>query len=388
MHEPPPSQPVVLLVDDVETNILMLNEVLRDEYRTLFATNGEDALRMTREKRPDLILLDIQMPGMDGVEVCKRLKEEPRTRRIPVIFITAISASATETEGLEAGAVDYITKPIRPDIVRLRVRNHLALKNYQDHLEELVRERTRELEAAKEAAEASDRAKTRYFMILGHELRTPLNVIIGFADLLIHTLAEDESIGSAQRILQSGERLHAIIENILDLVKLETGIVSPARHPFNLRELVESIGHSIAGRHAEKEIALRLEIAQDVPSAPTGDGPRVQQVLRHLLDNAFKFTPAGGSVRLTVTRGDPAEGTGTRLTFSIRDTGSGIPPEKRKEIFNAFTSGSDDPYTQHKGGVGVGLTIGYHLARLMQGQLTLQESGPEGSEFLFSVPCG
>jgi len=139
----------ILIVDDVPSNIKILNDTLRNEYLISVATNGLDALKIAgSENTPDLILLDIMMPEMDGYEVCRRLKETPKTRNIPILFVTAMGEVEDETKGLGLGAVDYITKPISPPIVQARVRNHMSLKLHQDHLEDLVRERTAQLKRA------------------------------------------------------------------------------------------------------------------------------------------------------------------------------------------------------------------------------------------------
>jgi len=139
-------RPIVLVVDDTPANIDILLAVLRDDYQVRIAVNGEKALQLAgAEPQPDLILLDVMMPGIDGYETCRRLKAEPGTRQIPVIFVTALGADEDEARGLDLGGVDYITKPFNPSLLKARVRNHLDLKRYSDHLEDLVRERTEEL---------------------------------------------------------------------------------------------------------------------------------------------------------------------------------------------------------------------------------------------------
>lgn len=165
----------ILVVDDTPTNIKILNETLRDEYAISVATNGKDALALARsENAPDLILLDIMMPDMDGYEVCRQLKEDPATQAIPVLFVTAMGEVANEERGLSLGAVDYITKPFSPPIVKARVHNHMQLKLYRDHLEDLVAQRTRELTQTQDVTihSLTSLAETRDNETGGHIRRT------------------------------------------------------------------------------------------------------------------------------------------------------------------------------------------------------------------------
>jgi cyclic di-GMP phosphodiesterase len=152
----------VLIVDDTETNIDILVETLGDHYDVMVAMDGEGALEAVEDEIPDLVLLDIMMPGMDGYEVCRRLKADERTRKVPVVFVTAMGEAQDEAKGLDLGAVDYITKPFQPELVKARVRNHLELKRHQDNLEQLVRERTRELELTQEVTIESMGALAEY----------------------------------------------------------------------------------------------------------------------------------------------------------------------------------------------------------------------------------
>ncbi|MEO5377465.1 MAG: ATP-binding protein [Magnetococcus sp. DMHC-6] len=374
-------KPKLLLVDDMVANIMMLHEVLKDDYHTYFAKDGVSALKAAEDRLPDLILLDIHMPGMDGMEVCRRLKADSQTERIPIIFITSLSETQDETAGLELGAVDYITKPFNPTVVQLRVKNHIALKKYQDHLEELVLERTAKLQKAKEEAESADRAKTKFLMIISHELRTPLNSIIGFSESL-STVLQGESKELAGMIYDSGVKLNSMVGNILDLVKLESQKVPLACQPFHVRELVQQTARQVEMKYQEKGLVFESACALDVPEFLQGDEKRIRQVLGHLLDNAFKFTDKG-SVYVKVERGH-GEGYRDQLVFSVEDTGIGIPQEKLDDIFGFFTMLAEDMYTQHKGGIGIGLAICKSVVKLMNGKIWVS-SRSTGSVFSFSV---
>ncbi len=179
-----PNQHRILVVDDTKENIEALFALLQDEYIIVAAKSGENALKKTHKTKPDLILLDIMMPGMDGYEVCRRLKADKETEGIPIIFVSALSEAMDEAKAFELGAVDYITKPFIPSIIKARVRTHLSLKEYQTHLKEMVRERTLQLEEAKLEAQSANIAKSDFLMNMSHELRTPLNGIMAASSII------------------------------------------------------------------------------------------------------------------------------------------------------------------------------------------------------------
>ncbi|MBF0159944.1 MAG: response regulator [Magnetococcales bacterium] len=392
MMEDQGNKSTILIVDDMVSSILVLDEVLKDAYHTFFATDGQSALNSLSELRPDMILLDIQMPDMDGLEVCKRLKSDPKLARIPVIFMTALSEDQMETAGLELGAVDYITKPFNPAVIQLRVKNQLLLKQYQDHLEDLVQQRTArlqettaKLQKAMETVAASDRAKTRFLMIISHELRSPLNGIVGYSDLLTTMLEEGDSLEYAQGILTAGHRMTAIVNDVFEFVRLETGMVQLVRQPYAIRDMIAKAVKAIRKQYRDKELAFSSEVAEDIPEMVEGDFGYTRQLLTRILDNAFKFT-AAGSVHLTVTLSQDSP-QGQRLLFSVRDSGEGVTQERQDEIFGHFTYGNNDLMTQHRGGMGMGLAICRQIVALMRGQIWLASSSAAGSAFCFAVPC-
>jgi CheY-like chemotaxis protein len=223
----------LLVVDDTPVNLDILLEALGDEYIVRVGTDGVTALESVQNAPPDLILLDVMMPGMDGFEVCRRLKSDPETLGIPVIFLTALNSEADEAIGLGLGAVDYVTKPFNPALVRTRVRNHLELKRHKDHLEGLVRGRTRDLAAALERVRELSQLKDDFLNMISHEIRTPANGVVGIGELLIDMCPNSEKRARFSDLFhESSRRLLNLIEDaatiadLFELTKVETAATS------------------------------------------------------------------------------------------------------------------------------------------------------------------
>jgi len=185
----------ILVVDDTAENIDVLISLLKSDYMLVAARSGEKALEMVAKNPPDLILLDIMMPDMDGYETCRHLKADEKTRLIPIIFVTAMSEAMDETKAFNLGAVDYVTKPFVPVVIKARIKMHLALKDYQNHLEDMVNDRTQQLEDAKTSAQAANMAKSEFLRNMSHELRTPLNGVLSASEMISDYGSGEELLG-------------------------------------------------------------------------------------------------------------------------------------------------------------------------------------------------
>jgi len=395
----------ILVVDDTPDNLSLMSSLLKDKYQVRIANGGERALNIAAsDLPPDLILLDIMMPGMDGYEVCKRLKQDPRTSNIPVIFLTAKAEVMDEQMGLELGAADYITKPISPPIVMARVKNHLALKATADFLRDQnrfleleVTKRTNEVMASRELAlrnqqlEEAGRMKSEFLANMSHELRTPLNAIIGFSELLGDGLLGDLSSQQKEAvndIFTSGSHLLSLINDILDLSKIEAGKMNLDLEAVELTTLIRA-SLQVVREHALKH---RLQLIADIaPGLGTVrlDERKLKQILYNLLSNAVKFTPDGGEVRVVAQRVEhqplPDGPFEDFLELVVSDSGIGISAADQARLFQPFTQ-IDSTLARRYEGTGLGLAMVKRLAELHGGSVTLESTPNEGSAFRVWLP--
>ncbi|MBF0461323.1 MAG: response regulator [Magnetococcales bacterium] len=355
----------ILIVDDIPGNIKVLMEILGDGYDISIATSGSTALQIVAKKVPDMILLDIIMPDMDGFELYAKLRTMASLRDVPVIFITAQSEPENETHGLALGAVDFIARPINPAVILARVKTHLALKDAQ-----------------REALQAAH-AKSQYLAYMSHEIRSPLNGILGLVGLLAKRKSQDpKSLQFLELIEQSGQHLLAVVNDILDHSKIEANKVSLENIPFNLRELLAKTLDLFSLSAKEKRIKLGWRCTDAVPAIIFGDPNRLRQVLYNLVANAIKFTKKG-RVDLEVGMAGCCEESLT-VQFAVRDTGIGIPPDVLNVLFQPFAQ-ADASIARTFGGTGLGLSICASLVRLMGGEIQVESRPGEGSCFSFTA---
>jgi len=357
----------VLVVDDHKVNLILLSRILEEEgYTVITGNNSRDALQHLHNQSPDIILLDVMMPGMDGFSLCRKLKKDKKFSDIPIIFLTSRSQKEDIVEGFNAGGNDYITKPFNRQELLARVRNHL-------HLYDTLLENKRLIRLSDEASHS----KTEFLASMSHEIRTPLNSIIGMAEVLSDTPLSDEQRNYVHIFRSAGESLLEIINDILDLSKIEAGQTDLEAIDFHLPSLLDSVLSILSVRAVEQNTHLSVHIHEDVPDGICGDPTRLRQILINLVGNGLKFTE-NGTVTINVARDSKS-----KLLFSIKDTGIGIPVEKQELIFNSFTQ-ADSLTTRKYGGTGLGLTICQKLTKIMKGKIWLESVPGQGSTFFFT----
>ncbi len=357
----------VLVVDDNQVNLNLLTTILQEAgYTVITGNNAEEALNLTQTESPDIILLDVMMPDMDGFSLCRKLKQDEIFSDIPVIFLTSLSQKTNIVEGFNAGGHDYIVKPFNRQELLARVRNHI-------HLHDTLLENKRLIRLSEDAS----RSKTEFLASMSHEIRTPLNSIIGMAEVLAETPLTDEQRNYVSIFRSAGEGLLEIINDILDLSKIEAGQTELEAIDFHLPSLLDSVVSILSVRAAEQKSHIAVHIHPEVPHAIRSDPTRLRQILINLVGNAVKFTE-NGSVEIVVESDSQ-----NTLLFSVKDNGIGIPKEKQELIFESFTQ-VDSLTTRKYGGTGLGLTICQKLVKIMGGRIWLESLADKGSTFFFT----
>ena len=363
--------PILIVDDDPIVRALMRATLEVDGYEVIEAENGEEGCELYEATKPRLIVADVVMPGMDGFELCRELRRRPESAYVPILMATGLDDVPSITKAYDAGATDFVSKPLNWVVLGHRVRYMLRASSAFEEL----RQNQERLVAARDEAEAANRAKTEFLANMGHELRTPLNAIIGFS-----TIIRDGAFGPhsdkyaeyAAAIAESGSHLLSVINGILDMVRSEANRLVLVEEEVEIARAVAFSLGTIEEMARRAQIDCRSEMPEDLPRF-FGDAAKLRQILINLLSNAVKFTPSGGKVRVSVQH-EPDDG----LAIRIADTGIGIPRDKLPIAlapFGQIESGLDRQYE----GTGLGLPLAKRLVELHGGTMKIDSEPGKGT---------
>jgi len=375
----------IMVVDDQPANLRLLEEMLKQQgYGVRSFPRGQLALDAATHSPPDLILLDINMPGINGFEVCQRLKSDPILARIPVIFLSALNETEDKVKAFRAGGVDYVSKPFQFEEVQARVETHLkvgrlqrALEQHNINLEELVRSRTAELAEAHARLMILDQSKSDFLNLISHEFRTPLNGLLGVGELLLAEASpgsEDDEVRTMFK--ESRRRILTILDHALLLSQIEV----EAEKFVSARAPIAAI---LAGAlEKAAEFALTRDVALEAPPATTafvrGDEELLVKALQALLETAVKFSEPGGTVQLTFHDAPNA------VHLMVESRGRAIPAPAIPKFFELFSIG--DAITPG-GDLGLDAPVAHRILSLFGGSVTVENRHPPGIQLRVSLRC-
>jgi signal transduction histidine kinase len=368
---------VILNVDDYLPGRYARSRVLREAgFEVLEAASGSEALRLVHSQRPDVIILDQNLPDMPGIEVCRAIKADPLTEAIPVLQVSATAhALETKVQAMAVGADTYLTEPLAPAELIAHVGAALRWRR----AEERLRESNARMAALYEEAQRANKAKDDFLAVLSHELRTPLNAMLGWIQLLRGgKLAETQRAQAVEIIERNANAQARLIEDLLDVSSIVSGQMTVGAQPVDMVAILRQAMETVAPAAHAKGLTLEADI-RDGQACVAGDWARLQQITVNLLSNAVKFSQRG-TIVASLRRQD------SRVIFEVRDSGIGIEPAFLPYVFERFRQ-ADSSRTRTHGGLGLGLAITRHLVEAHGGHIAASSAGPGlGSTFSVELP--
>ncbi|MBK6966868.1 MAG: hybrid sensor histidine kinase/response regulator [Bacteroidales bacterium] len=368
-NQPPP---LILIVDDLPENLAVLGNILRNEgYQIAVANNGQQAVKIAASRKPDLVLLDVAMPEMDGLIASRLMKENPESENIPVIFLTARTDSSDVLKGFEAGAVDYIAKPFKSAELLARVATHIELKQSRDLIFRQKTELTQLLAT-----------KDKLFSIISHDLRSPFAGLLTMINIMVEefdSYEKEELRVSMKLIRDTSDHMHTLIQNLLNWAKLQNSTLEYKPLKIHLKEEVRKSTDVLAMNSVKKGIQFSSSISDSVYIAADPDMLRI--IFHNLLGNAIKFSHSGGTIQISCTTDQDL------ITLGITDMGVGMTQSQTENLFKPgnyiSTSG-----TANEPGSGLGLILCKEMIEKMGGKIGVESEYGTGSTFWFSLPAG
>ena len=362
----------ILIVDDDRINIRILSSILQNEgFVITEADSGENALAQYAAIKPDLVLMDVMLPGVDGFAVCRELRERHGDNAAPVIFITAKTESDDIVEGLAAGGVDYLPKPFRRKESLARIRTHLQNRILSEQQKALV-----------EQLKAANQAKNKLLGMAAHDLRNPLASIRGLAEFLcdgtVGQLTPDQ-LDLANTIFETSQSMLTLLNELLDVATIEAGELKLHKEPQNLSDLLEKAVYLNNINAARKNTKIVYSPPEEAPIVRV-DQAKIKQVIDNLLSNAVKYSPPGSTVNVRISGYHPA------YTVAVQDQGPGIPESERHQLFKDFMTLSSKPTGGEKA-TGLGLAICRKIVEAHRGAITATNLPQGGCEFSVMLPA-
>jgi two-component system, sensor histidine kinase and response regulator len=362
--------PTVLIVDDNSNNVKIIAITLRSlNYKLVIATSGKSAIEMVDKTRPDIVLLDVMMPGMDGYEACQIIKSKKENENLPIIFLTALNDKSNIIKGFDAGGVDYITKPFNKEELISRVKTHLELKFTQD-----------ELQKTSDYLSDLNSLKDKMFSVIGHDLRSPLGSVKMTLEFLSETVSDttgEELKSTVDLLLKTTDEVFSLLENLLGWARSQSGNLSVVKEPIDLYDLVNNIYLLNKGNINIKNIDFTIDI--DPGTTIFADLNTITIVFRNLLSNAIKFTPNHGKITIA------SREMNGNVQIEFRDSGVGIPESNISKLFDP-TQHLTTYGTNRESGSGLGLNLCHDFTKRNDGEISVVSELGKGTSFFLLLP--